>query len=413
MGRENNLPAFQIKFNIMNRRKLLVLIICVCSLFSCKKLLRLKEKQIVKEEHIISIFPTEDDLLGIDFSLYLDSVKYVKLELTDESIIGQIDKVVIYDERIYIFDTQTSGLFVFDMDGHYLHRIARIGQGPEEYTRLHFFDIDRENRHIVLTDLMTSWIMRYDLNGNFLSRQKIPVWCFGASVLPNKGVVLYADFRDNSDKLEQEYNLLYLDSVMNIKQAFFPYNSKDFDQRMKPPVALGGLFYAFKDNLYFTFGGGNTVYQMTGDSLISKYQFDFGDDILQIENIPNPDKFTDRLKSNKYKGFLTPVMGNDQLLFFRMYPTGYSVYYSKESGNVLSTFMFLFDDLPFSSLFQTGYDSWIVSEIHSYNLTKTKDYMKFHKKTPINKYAKELLSLADESTEDDNPVLMFYKLKPF
>ena len=392
----------------------LVLIICVCSLFSCKKLLLINEHQIGKDEHVISVFSKEDDLRGLDLSLYLDSVKYVKLELTDESIIGQIDKVIVYEERIYILDTQTSSLFVFDMKGRYIHKIARIGQGPGEYTALHFFDIDRENKHIVLTDLMDYWVMRYDLNGNFLFRQKIPVWCFGVSVLPNKGIVLYADFRDNSNKLEQEYNLLYLDSAMNIKQAYFPYRSKDFDQRIKPPVSMGGLFYAFKDNLYFTFGGGNTVYQITGDSLISKYQF--GNDILQIENITNPDQFTERLKSGKYKGFLTPVMENDQLLFFSMrtnIPLTYSVYYSKESGNILSTFVFLFDDLSFANSFQTGYDSWIVSEIRPYNLIKTRDYMKYHKKTHINKYAKELLSLADESTEDDNPVLMFYKLKPF
>ena len=399
----------------MNRAKIFLLIICACSLFGCKKSSR-REHQIGKEEHVISVFSKEEDWM-LDLSLYLDTVKYVKLEFTDKSIIGQIDKVVIYEERIYILDTQTSSLFVFDMEGRYLHKIARIGQGPGEYTALHFFDIDRENRHIVLTDLQTSWIMRYDLNGNFLFRQKIPVWCFGASVLPNKGIVLYADFRDNSDKLDQEYNLIYLDSAMNIKQAYFPYWSKDFDPKIKPPVAPGGLFYAFKDNLYFTFGGGNTVYQMTGDSLISKYQFDFGDDVLQIENITDPDQFTARLKSGKYKGFLTPVMENDQLLFFRTCPMGYSVYYSKESGNILSTFMFQLDDLPFSSLFQTGYDSWIVSEMRPHSLINAKDnylnHMKNHKKTPLNKYVKELLSLAESLTEEDNPVLMFYKLKPF
>ena len=393
---------------------------CVLSLFSCNSnnnQIQFSENNIGIDEHVISVLPhIEDDWLGLNLSLYLDSVKYVKLELTKESIIGKLDKVVIYDERIYILDTQTSSLFVFDMEGRYLHKIARIGQGPEEYIQLDFFDIDKENKHVVLTDLMDYWVMRYDLNGNFLFRQKIPVWCEGVSVLPNKGIVLYSNFRDNSDELEQEYNLLYLDSTMNIKQAYFPYNYVE----ERPATSMKGQFYAFKDNLYFTFPGGNTVYQITGDSLINKYQFDFGKDILQIENITNPDQFTERLKSGKYMGFLTPVMENDQLLFFSMRknaPVAYSIYYSKESGNILSGFIFLYDDLSFASNFQTGYDSWIVSEMQSFDLIGTKDsymdYVKNHKKTPIDKYAKDLLAFAETLTEDDNPVLMFYKLKPF
>ena len=79
--------------------------------------------------------------------------------------------------------------------------------------------------------------------------------------------------------------------------------------------------------------------------------------------------------------------------------------------------MFKLDDLLFSSLFQTGYDSWIVSEMRPHSLINAKDnylnHMKNNKKTPLNKYAKELLSLAESLTEEDNPVLMFYKLKPF
>ena len=52
--------------------------------------------------------------------------------------------------------------------------------------------------------------------------------------------------------------------------------------------------------------------------------------ILQIENITNPDQFTERLKSGKYNGFLTSVMENDRLLFFPM-RTNIPVTYSKRN----------------------------------------------------------------------------------
>ena len=200
-------------------------------------MLSLPKKGIGKEDSIISVIPG-DDLFMFDLSPYIDTVKYVKLELTDESVIGAVDKVVIYEERIYILDTKTSSLFIFDMEGNYLHKIANIGQGPGDYTQLDFFDIDKENRHIVLTDLMAYWVMRYDFEGNFLSKQKIPIWCEGVSILPDKGVGLYANFRDNSDKLEQEYNLVCLDSAMNFKRAYFPYNLKILTKKIDRDLRL-------------------------------------------------------------------------------------------------------------------------------------------------------------------------------
>lgn len=44
------------------------------------------------------------------------------MELTDESIIGYIQKLIVYKGRIYILDTQTSSLFIFDMEGRFYQR---------------------------------------------------------------------------------------------------------------------------------------------------------------------------------------------------------------------------------------------------------------------------------------------------
>jgi hypothetical protein len=306
------------------------------------------------------------------------------------------------------------------MEGRFIQKIARTGHGPGEYIQLDFFDIDRENNHIVLTDLMSYWIMRYDLDGTFLFRQKIPVWCEGVSLLKNKGVVLYANFRNNSRTLEQEYNLIYLDSAMNIKKVYFPYRSKDVIQG--PPASMRGQFFAINENTNFTFPGGNTVYQITGDSLINKHQFDFGKKILNVENMTDPHQFAEYLKNNEYNGFISAVMENDKYLFFLMrtdvYPFPLTVFYSKDSGNILSTYLFSFDKLfYFTNFLQTGYGEWIISEIQSHDLIRAKENflknLKYNPKSQLSRHSKELLSLAEELTEDDNPVLMFYKLKPF
>jgi hypothetical protein len=405
----------------MFNKKYILILITLSNLLCCIN--RGHDKEIFTEGQVISVFPKKEDMRHFDLSPYLDSIKYVKLELTDESIIGNINKLIIYEDRIYILDDQTYSLFIFDMDGKYLNKIATVGQGPGEYIQLDFFDIDRDSKQIVLTDLMEYWVMRYDMDRNFLYRQKIPVWCEGVSVLPNKGIVLYANFRNNSNKLSQEFNLIFLDSTMNITHTYFPYNSKDFDQRKRPSASYMGQFYSFDNNIYFSFPWGNKVYLLLSDTLINKYQFNFGDEILPIENPVNPELFTTRLTTGKYNGLLTPLMENDQFLFFSMrtslelpYLIPYSVIYSKESKNILSSISFTFEDAYFTSTFLTGYKSWIVSEIQSPFLLSWKEgYLKNlkNKTTPVGKYTKELLSFAENLTEEDNPVLMFYTLKPF
>ena len=394
-----------------------LLMICTCCILGCNE----RGVSVSESETVISIIPKEDDLSPFDLSPYLDTVKFVKLELTDESIIGSLDKVIIYEERIYILGTQTHSLFVFDMEGNYLHKIAKVGQGPGEYLQLDFFDIDRENKHIVLTDLNDYWVMRYDFDGNFLSKQKIPVWCEGVSVLPNKGIVLYANFRNNSDKLEQENNLIYLDSDMQVKKACFPYHSKDFNGK-GISTSVAGQFYAFEEHLNFSFPRGSKVYQIIGDSLITKYQFDFGKDMLSIENPVNPEQVRERYNRGRINGLSAPIMENEQLLFFEMstnvdfpWSIRYQVYYSKESGNTLSGYSFNFEETyhDYSIRFQTGYGSWIVSEIQSYSLVGWRQNYLERKTASTGICTKQLLSIAEELTEDDNSVLMFYKLKPF
>ena len=402
----------------MKKATWILFIISACSLCGCEKWGRSNKNQMGKGTQVISISPNKDNAF-IDISPYLDTLKYVKLELTDESMIGLIDRIIIFEDRIYIHDSKTLSLFIFDMEGRYLFKIAKFGQGPGEYAQLDFFDIDRESRHIVLSDLTNYWVMRYDLDGQFLFRQKIPVWCYGVSVLPNNGIVLFAAFSNNSTKLTQEYNLFFLDSCMNIQKSFFPYNSRDLNPRIVPIVSQGGHFYTFENNLYFAFPDGSMIYQITADSVLIKYQFDFGKSVLHVENPQSdPNLFTERLSQRNYNGLYAPIVENDQLLNFCMKTTQtpllYYVFYSKSSGNLIASYSFAIEQVCCMGNILSGYDSWLVysdwdtEAIVNWRETFPKDQI-----STAGKFTKARLAFAEELTEDDNPVLVFFKLKPF
>jgi hypothetical protein len=75
-------------------------------------------------------------------SLKLSHIRYVPLETSDECLIGDADKTLIRNNKIYVADFSSAmALFVFDMNGKFLFKIARRGQGPGEYTSFRDFDI--------------------------------------------------------------------------------------------------------------------------------------------------------------------------------------------------------------------------------------------------------------------------------
>lgn len=67
------------------------------------------------------------------FSEFAEAVEMVPLEFTDESILGEIKKVVLSEDFIFVMERDNSaGIYTFDRSGKFLYRIGSRGQGPEE-----------------------------------------------------------------------------------------------------------------------------------------------------------------------------------------------------------------------------------------------------------------------------------------
>jgi hypothetical protein len=98
---------------------------------------------------------------------YFLETKYVKLESTDESILGEITQMEIFEKHIYILDRQGKSLKKFDMNGKYLQNIGKEGLGPEEYVSLNAFYINPERKTINIFDPMKNAVLQYDLYGKY------------------------------------------------------------------------------------------------------------------------------------------------------------------------------------------------------------------------------------------------------
>ena len=81
------------------------------------------------------------------------SVKCIPLETKDESLIGDVNKILVHKNSIYVLDCTTAkSLFVFDKEGQFIRKVGRIGSGPGEYVNLVDFTIDTDKDEIILLD---------------------------------------------------------------------------------------------------------------------------------------------------------------------------------------------------------------------------------------------------------------------
>ena len=89
------------------------------------------------------------------------------LETTAESIIGNIDKLEIVHDTIYVLDDDQDIIFLFSKEGKYITRIADIGRGPEEYLYIDDFHIDGDIIYVIAGGIQK--VFCYNLQGEFLS----------------------------------------------------------------------------------------------------------------------------------------------------------------------------------------------------------------------------------------------------
>ncbi|MDR1338696.1 MAG: 6-bladed beta-propeller [Prevotellaceae bacterium] len=171
-------------------------IVCCTVLFSCKD--KRNTEVIFGNTETVSL-DMKDKSQSIEITDLADSVRYVKLETTDESMIGEITQVIFHDGLFYIKDTKTASVLVFDKTGKYKFNISKKGRGPGEYVEITRMMIDRKNGQIILYDIHTRKIVYYTLTGKFV--KEIRSFSENATIrdiilLPDGGFLCYDPYND-------------------------------------------------------------------------------------------------------------------------------------------------------------------------------------------------------------------------
>jgi hypothetical protein len=139
------------------------------------------------------------DSVKKELNLKFEHIRYVPLETSDDCLIGNVSKTLIKNNKIYVADFHmASAIFVFDMNGKFLFKIARKGQGPGEYISFHDFDVN-SNGEIFIFDQHRKKFLVYNDTGKYQHEINADYYFSRFCLIDNK--MYWSDLRERASLL--------------------------------------------------------------------------------------------------------------------------------------------------------------------------------------------------------------------
>lgn len=381
------------KLNELKTLSLSAILILIVLVPSCRKG---RQKAATNAEIVAKVEVSESDK-GFDVCQMADFEKVIPLETVGDALIGEIDKLEMDDSHIVILDKRMRTVWLFGIDGKFIRKIGRLGNGPKEYVSLDDMCFDKENGTVWIWDRVKQVMLEYDLTGELL---KEVATGFSSNVFAktNEGFWLYYSYLKNPDNNSL---ILVNEEMDHLVKGFFA-TKETF------PVSLSSGFTSWAGKEYFYFPLSNVLYSLDGTEARPYIEFDFGERTLPYSKIVNmsPEEYETLIDSGSYLGGLKNVQLSSKYCFFQFSSTVQNKYVTAYYGvldlETLKVEVFSYlngSDLlvDFSSLLCVTANDELVYPICP------------SKHNPI--YFDELRTLVPEVTEDSNPVLALYKLK--
>ena len=338
---------------------------------------------------------------------------YLPLETNDSCLLSRIEKITFENDLLFILDSKNKAITIFDHTGKFINRIQHVGNGPNEYFRIGDFDV--KDSLIYILDDIKDKMHAFTFNGEWVATKDMAVKINVFHILPDNSYFLTTGGYQNEfipSIKSYDYLLGYPDSLIT-RKGFLRNEARDKLSDQPNPWEI----IDYMDTLLFLPRYGQSIYQLTPENKIrERYRILFDKPVTE-EALERADPgYLGRDISDQGYQFLGPQWFEtpEYIRFSYPYPrvsgqfgSVTSCYYSKKRGTVLAYKSSLVDSaLPFPLSPVTTYQDLFVAAVWPHEIAKMIEY------TPKKKTDDPaILRLLAQAKEDDNPILIFFKVK--
>ncbi|MDC1105987.1 6-bladed beta-propeller [Prolixibacteraceae bacterium] len=261
------------------------------------------------------------DRLDYDRQSFVDHVKLIPLEQTEQSVFSEITKLIHKSGRYYIGDLhQSKKIFVFDDQGLFVGKVGRLGKGPEEYNRINDFYVTDDGDVVILTG-PSHRLLQYDVQNNFLAEVKLPFKADAVLPLSDDKYIFACSIHQQNERVV----------VTNLKgevlNRYLPYDKSNYHANM----TVRGSQYLLRetsDGVTFNQPYDSKIYQFKkSGEMVVLYDLDFGENKPLENTLVNADKFYETYRGT-YVEYprIHPVVTNHAILGTMMLGKDLGVY---------------------------------------------------------------------------------------
>ncbi len=200
-----------------------------------------------------------------------DSIQFIPLESTKESLFGRIDQLECTDSVFFILDIQSRSILLFRSNGKFKSKIESGGL-DRYFSR---FTLNRDTREIIVANNFAKALLVYDFDGKLLRKEPAPEDIQALFYLgKNKYVYNLRRPFDPSAVSAHPFDLLLSDGYNNVYKKLNYYDAKWQDGHyniMTSPLNFSGSTGTCMFSLPFNYN----VYQVNDTGVIKHYQFVF------------------------------------------------------------------------------------------------------------------------------------------
>lgn len=346
----------------------------------------------------------------LDPKEFVDSVSYISLETTVESLISGIEKLDIYNNRVYILDNLNKSLLVFADDGQFIRKVGKHGKGPQEFINPIDFVIDQQQNRLLILDDKSSKILVFSLEGEFIEENAVGFRFNDFLIGSDSTYIVNTDVRPNHhNEYLENYKLIIVDKkwdVLSRGNLYDSYHCSDI------AFSRDALYRSGEKSILYNPMFSYSIFELKDKDFFAKYTFG-------VEGMKLPENFECGLdfydfsgtydgRNSSYAYINKPIVESPDWLIttFRHKAQNAFMFYNRNTGKTYwgvfynddsDSFIFL---APMMGITDKG-------QFYSYvsALELKQRYLNYVKNTGRNSGELEKIK------EGDNPVIVFYKLK--